>query len=108
MILPAALRHLALIDDSGVGGLDGEVRPRSTELLAAIGELDEANDYPDGVEGLELAEYARDNQVAAMDGVREVADQLEKRRRRRPLAAAEVLGDPLRALSARRVTSRPP
>ena len=43
-----------------------------------IDELDEANVYPDGVEGLELAEYARDNQLAAMAEVREVADQLEK------------------------------
>ena len=38
----------------------------------------QANDYPDGVEGLELAEYARDHQLAAMAGVREVADKLEK------------------------------
>jgi len=30
------------------------------------------------MEGLELAEYARDHQLAAMHEVREVADQLEK------------------------------
>ena len=47
-------------------------------LLAAIRRLDEANAYPDGVEGLELARYARDNQLTAMAGVREVADRLEK------------------------------
>ena len=67
MILPAALRYLALIDDAGVGELGGEVRPlvdRAASRRSAT--LDEANDYPDGVEGLELAEYARDNQLAAM------------------------------------------
>ena len=77
MILPAALRYLALIDDSGVGELGGEVRPQVDQLRAAIATLDEANDYPDGVEGLELARYARDSQLAAMDGVREAADRLE-------------------------------
>jgi glutamine synthetase len=77
MILPSALRYLALIDDAGVGDLGGEVRPLVDELRAAIATLDEANDYPDGVEGLELARYARDRQLAAMDGVREAADKLE-------------------------------
>ena len=77
MILPSALRYLALIDDSGVGELGGEVRPLVDQLRAAIATLDEANDYPDGVEGLELARYARDSQLAAMDGVREAADRLE-------------------------------
>ena len=42
-----------------------------------IHELEEANRYPDGVEGLELAEYARDKQLAKMHEVREVADTLE-------------------------------
>jgi glutamine synthetase len=40
--------------------------------------LDEANAYPDGVEGLTLAEHARDRQLAAMANVREAADRLEK------------------------------
>ena len=40
--------------------------------------LARANVYPDGIEGLELAEYARDRQIAAMAAVREVADKLEK------------------------------
>ena len=48
------------------------------ELVEAIGELEEANVYPDGIEGLELAIYARDKQLAAMAEVREVADKLEK------------------------------
>ena len=65
-------------------------RPASDELAAEArslidaldrarsSELEKANDYPDGVEGLELAIYARDSQLAAMAKVREVADKLEK------------------------------
>ncbi|HEX2129823.1 MAG TPA: glutamine synthetase III [Solirubrobacterales bacterium] len=78
LILPAALRYLALIDDAEVGPLEREVRPLVDELLTQIGKLADANAYPDGVEGLELAEYARDNQLAAMASLREAADKLEK------------------------------
>ena len=78
LLLPAALRHLALIDHAEVAGLADEVRPLIDGLIAALKELDEANRYPDGVEGLELAVHARDRQLTAMVGVREVADQLEK------------------------------
>ena len=48
------------------------------EFVAAIKELEAANIYPDGVEGLDLAVYARDNQLTAMAKVREVADRLER------------------------------
>jgi glutamine synthetase len=78
LILPAALRHLALIDGSGVESLAPDVRTLVDELVAAIGELHSANLYPDGVEGLDLAVYARDNQLAAMDSVRAAADKLER------------------------------
>ena len=79
MILPAALRYLAL----GRRGRDRRGRPSEAsplvdELVAAIDELEEANDYPDGVEGMDLAIYARDKQIAAMAEVREAADKLEK------------------------------
>ena len=77
MILPAALRHLALLDAAGAGDLGGDVKELLDELNAAIKELDSANHYPDGVEGLELAVYARDNQLTAMSAVREAADKLE-------------------------------
>ena len=77
MILPAALRHLALITRSGVARLEGEVRGWSTSW-SALGELEEANVYPARLEGLELAVYARDRQLAAMDKVREAADKLER------------------------------
>ena len=79
MILPAALRYLALIGDSGVAeGVAGEIR----EYLDAMGKgllaLEEANAYPEDLEGLELAIHARDKQLAAMGDVREAADKLER------------------------------
>ena len=77
MLLPAGLRHLALIGEAGVSSLEGEVRELVDELVAALGELKTANDYPD-LEGMEWALHARDSQLAAMDGVREAADKLEK------------------------------
>jgi glutamine synthetase len=77
MILPAALRHLALVQGSGVAGLDGEVRGLVEELSAALGKLEQANVDP-GLEGLEMAIHARDEQIAAMAEVREAADKLEK------------------------------
>ncbi len=78
MILPAALRYLAIGDDSGISAVTEEVTPLVDELVSTLKELDEANSYPDDVEGLELAIYARDNQLAAMAKVREAADMLEK------------------------------
>jgi len=79
MILPAALRQLALVEAADVGKLLAEeVRALVDELVGAIKSLEQANSYPDGVEGLELAEYARDRQIARMANVREVADRLER------------------------------
>ncbi|MDX6582857.1 MAG: glutamine synthetase [Solirubrobacterales bacterium] len=77
MILPAALRQLQLGGDINIDGINAEVRQLTIDLIEAVGTLDEANAYPDGVEGLELAEYARDHQIAAMATVREWADKLE-------------------------------
>jgi glutamine synthetase len=78
MILPAALRHLALISESGVSSVEGEVRALVDELVSALGELEEANAYPDELEGMDLAIHARDKQLAAMAKTREAADKLEK------------------------------
>jgi glutamine synthetase len=78
MLLPAALRHIALIDAAGMESLAAETRAIVDEFADAISELEEANPYPDGVEGLELAVYARDHQLTALDRVRELGDQLEK------------------------------
>ncbi len=78
MLLPAALRHLELINEAEISELSSQTRELIDGLISALDGLEEANSYPDGVEGLELAIYARDNQVAAMADVREVADKLEK------------------------------
>ena len=78
MILPAALRHLALIDAAEVSSLASSARELIDGLIAALDGLSEANVYPDGVEGLELAEYSRDHQLAAMAKVRSAADKLER------------------------------
>jgi glutamine synthetase len=78
MILPAAMRHLALIGESGVSSVEGEVRALVDELVAALGELEAANAYPEDFEGMDLAIHARDKQLAAMAAVREAADKLEK------------------------------
>jgi len=77
MILPAALRHLALIGSSGVSTVEAEVRNLVDELVAGLGELEEANADP-GLEGLEMAVHARDKQLAAMANVRDAADKLER------------------------------
>jgi glutamine synthetase len=78
MILPAALRYLAVINASGVAeGVAGEVRESLEAMGKALLKLEEANEDP-GLEGLEFAIYTRDNQLAAMDEVRAAADKLEK------------------------------
>jgi glutamine synthetase len=78
MLLPAALRHIALIDAAGMDSLAADTRALVDEFAGAISELEEANQYPDGVEGLDLAIYARDSQLTALARVRELGDQLEK------------------------------
>jgi glutamine synthetase len=78
MLLPAGLRHVALLEAAGLDALTAEIRSLVSDFAEAIGVLEEANQYPDGVEGLELAVYARDNQMTAMERVRELGDQLEK------------------------------
>jgi len=79
MILPAALRYMVLINESGVAdGVAGEVKTTLEALGASLAELEQANAYPDELEGLDLAIHARDKQIAAMAKVREAADKLEK------------------------------
>ena len=78
MLLPAGLRQLSLIAEAGVSSLEGEIRELVDELVGALGELKEANVVPGDLEGLDLAVYARDSQLASMGKVREAADKLEK------------------------------
>jgi len=96
MILPSGLRQLALISSAGVSALEGEIRELVDDLVGTPRRAEKRrNAVPGDLEGLDLATYARDSQLASMSKVREAADKLEPRRRRRPLAAAEVRGDAL-------------
>jgi glutamine synthetase len=79
MILPAALRYAVLIAESGLAaGVGDEVKALLGEMGEALAALEQANSYPEELEGLELATHARDKQLAAMDAVREAADKLER------------------------------
>jgi glutamine synthetase len=77
-LLPAALRHVALVEAAGMDALASDARSLVSEFVEAIGELEAANVYPEGVEGLELAIHARDCQLTALERVRELGDALEK------------------------------
>ncbi len=80
MLLPAAVRHLAMLQAAGDGGLVGlkeEIVEKIEAFVEAIQALDEANRHPDG-EGIELAEYIRDTVLPAMEGVRSAGDALER------------------------------
>ena len=77
MILPAALRYKILAQDAGVGKIADAVGELIDELTFELDKLEEANDVPAETEGLDLAVYARDNQLVALASVREVVDKLE-------------------------------
>ena len=78
MLLPAALRQVALEEAAGMDALASETRALVGEFVDAIVELETANVYPDDVEGLDLAIHARDRQLTALERVRELGDALEK------------------------------
>ncbi|MGK2931332.1 MAG: glutamine synthetase type III, partial [Solirubrobacterales bacterium] len=81
LLIPAALKQLVLVENSGVDALDAETRTLANELIETTKVLEGVNLYPEGLEdgdGLELAKYARDKQLSAMNEVREVADKLER------------------------------
>ncbi|HZO05486.1 MAG TPA: glutamine synthetase III [Solirubrobacterales bacterium] len=79
MILPAALRYLALIGESGVAeGVALEVRENLEALGKSLKALEDGNAYPEDLEGIELAIHARDKQLAPMGEVRAAADKLER------------------------------
>jgi glutamine synthetase len=81
-LLPAAVKYLGALRAAGEGrGLDtlvGELTEMVDEFVFAIQKLEDANDHPAELEGMEHAEYMRDVVIPAMDGVREVADRLER------------------------------
>ncbi len=78
MILPAAVRHLVVLKAAEHAGLTAETDELLGSLYDAILGLEQANDHPAASEGLEHAKYMRDTVIPAMEGVRSVADRLER------------------------------
>jgi glutamine synthetase len=79
MLLPAAVRHLALLLSAQLGELASETEALITSLVEAIRGLESANTQENAPSGMQaLAEYVRDETIPAMLAVRDPADQLEK------------------------------
>jgi glutamine synthetase len=82
MVLPAALRQLALAESAGVSAVANEVRSATDDLVDAIHALEAANapEAHEAHEGdvLDHATYVRDAVLAAMGAVREASDALER------------------------------
>ncbi len=105
MILPAALRHLQLGDGINISGLNAEARQLAIDLIAAIGDLETGQPVPGRGRG-PRAGRVRARQPDRGDGRRPRGrGQAREGDRRRPLAAAEVLRDPVRALAREPPTS---
>jgi glutamine synthetase len=80
MLLPAAVRYLNELRESGLEELIGEIEPLVKELHFAQLKLEDANldeNHPDSSPQKE-ALYMRDTVILAMEDVRDVADRLEK------------------------------
>jgi glutamine synthetase len=80
MLLPAAVRYLNELRDSGLEDLVGEVEPLIKELHFALLKLEDANldeNQPEDTPQ-KWAVYIRDTVIPAMEDVRDVADRLEK------------------------------
>ncbi len=80
MLLPAAVRYLNELRDSGLEDLVGEVEPLVKELHFALLKLEDANldeNQPEDTPQ-KWAVYMRDTVIPAMEDVRDVADRLEK------------------------------
>jgi glutamine synthetase len=78
MILPAAARYLAELKTAGLTAPAGELKSAADELVKKLKLLEKANANHPSSEGLTHAKYMRDKVIPAMDGVRAVADELEK------------------------------
>jgi glutamine synthetase len=82
-LLPAAVRYLGEL--GAAGGGKGVTRIHETvsglvdDFVEAIGVLDHANaGHPEEQDNLDHARYVQETVIPAMEGVRAVADELEK------------------------------
>jgi glutamine synthetase len=78
LLLPASVRHLSQLREAGVERLVEETSELVGKFVDAILALEKVNAAHPDVEGIKHAEYMRDEVVPAMDGVREIADRLER------------------------------
>jgi glutamine synthetase len=78
LLLPAAIRHLAQLREAGVTTLVEETEELVNKFVEAIFALERVNAAHPDVDGLKHALYMRDEVVPAMDGVRAIADKLER------------------------------
>ncbi|MFN8175567.1 MAG: glutamine synthetase III [Solirubrobacteraceae bacterium] len=79
MLLPAAVRHLGELRAAEVPKLAEETEALVGRLSKEIDRLGKANEaHPDSGGILKHARYMRDKVIPAMEGVRDVADKLEK------------------------------
>ena len=78
LLLPAAIRHLVQLRESGVEALIDEATELVHRFVDAIFALERVNAVHPDVEGLNHALYMRDEVVPAMDGARAIADRLER------------------------------
>ena len=78
LLLPASLRHLADLRAAGVESLIAETSDLVHKFVEAIVALERVNAPHPDVDGLKHALYMRDEVVPAMEGVRAIADRLER------------------------------
>ena len=78
VILPAALRQIALCQAAGIEVLIDDITSTTEALIAAIVALEKANaNHPHSGTAIKHAVYMRDTVLTAMIAVREIADALE-------------------------------
>jgi glutamine synthetase len=80
MLLPAAVRHLALLLSAQMGELASETEALVSTFVDAIRDLESANleENQPHDDLLKHAEYMRDTTIPAMEAARDAADKLEK------------------------------
>jgi glutamine synthetase len=83
LLLPAALRYIAMLDDAGEGAgverLKQEIAGLVDEFIGSIFTLEEANvGHPEPEDVLDGAKYVQSTVVPAMEANREIADRLER------------------------------
>ena len=101
MLLPAAVRYLGELnlagESPGISAVSDEVRGYLDTFVTQIGALENANtNHPDVLDVLDEAKYVQSHRRARHGGGARDGRHAGAAHPRQPVAAAEVLGDPLR------------